>query len=65
MQSEDELIGILMSIPGIGYDSAANILAEVGDIHRFPTGKHLVSWAGLSPGMNESAGKQIPGHITK
>lgn len=65
MQSDDELIEILMSIPGIGYDSAANILAEVGDIHRFPTGKHLVSWAGLAPGMNESAGKQIPGHITK
>jgi len=56
---------VLMTIPGIGYDSAVNILAEIGDIHQFPSGKHLVSWAGLAPGLNESAGKQTPGHITK
>lgn len=58
-------IEILMSIPGIGYDSAVNILGEIGDIHQFPSGRHLVSWAGLAPGLNESAGKRIPGHITK
>ena len=61
----NEDINILMTIPGIGYDSAVNILAEIGDVHQFPSGKHVVSWAGLAPGMNESAGKQTPGHITK
>jgi transposase len=65
MTSDADSIEILMSIPGIGYDSAVNILGEIGDIHQFPTGRDLVSWAGLAPGMNESAGKRIPGHITK
>ncbi len=65
MKPDADDIEILMSIPGIGYDSAVNILGEIGDIHQFPSGRHLVSWAGLAPGLNESAGKRIPGHITK
>jgi len=65
MMPEHEDLNTLMSVPGIGYDSAVNILAETGDVRLFPSGKHLVSWAGLAPGMNESAGKQGPGHITK
>jgi transposase len=65
MIPENEDLNTLMSIPGIGYDSAVNLLAEIGDIRQFPSGKHLVSWAGLAPGMNESAGKHGPAHITK
>lgn len=65
MLPETDDLNILMTIPGIGYDSAVNILAEIGDVRKFPSGKHLVSWAGLAPGMNESAGKRGPGHITK
>jgi transposase len=65
MTPENEDLNTMISIPGIGYDSAVNILAEIGDIRQFPSGKHLVSWAGLAPGMNESAGKQGPAHITK
>ena len=65
MTPMNEDISILMTIPGIGQDSAMKILAEIGDIHQFPSGKHLVSWAGIAPGMNESAGKKTPGHITK
>lgn len=65
MIPENEDLNTLISIPGIGFDSAVNILAEIGDIRQFPSGKNLVSWAGLAPGMNESAGKQGPGHITK
>jgi transposase len=65
MIPENEDLNTLMSIPGIGYDSAVNLLAEIGDVRQFPSGKHLVSWAGLAPGMNESAGKQGPAHITK
>ena len=58
-------INILTTIPGIGQYSAMKILAEIGNIDMFPSGKHLVSWAGIAPGMNESAGKKSPGHITK
>jgi transposase len=58
-------VNILMTVPGIAYSSAVNILSEIGDVRQFSSGKQLVSWAGLAPGLNESAGKQTPGHITK
>jgi transposase len=65
MMPEHEDLNTLMDIPGIGYDSAVNILAETGNVRQFPSGKYLVSLAGLAPGMNESTGKQGPWHITK
>ncbi len=50
----------LMTIPGISQVAAQTILAEVGtDVARFPTSGHLVSWAGLCPGLAESAGKVL------
>jgi transposase len=52
------LIALLCTIPGVGPLSATVILAEIGrDMSRFPTAGHLVSWAGLCPGLHESAGK--------
>lgn len=56
---------ILMSIPGIGFTTAAGVLAEIGDINVFPKPKNLVSWSGLAPAVNESAGKSSNSHITK
>lgn len=50
---------LLQTIPGVGKDAAAGILAEIGnDMERFPNEQHLASWAGMSPGNNESAGKK-------
>ena len=50
-------IELLDSIPGINEDSAKAIIAEMGvNMYQFPTVKHLTSWAGMSPGNNESAG---------
>jgi transposase len=52
-------MSILCSMPGISAISAAAILAEIGpDLDNFPTSAHLSSWAGMSPGNNESAGKR-------
>jgi transposase len=52
-------VDLLQSIPGIGKDSALTIISEVGvDMSRFPNEQHISSWAGLSPGSNESAGKK-------
>ena len=54
-----ELILRLCAIPGVSRLSATAILAEIGrDMSRFPTAGHLVAWAGLCPGQNESAGKR-------
>ena len=54
-----ELIDRLSAIPGVARLSATAILAEIGrDMGRFPTAGHLVAWAGLCPGQNESAGKR-------
>ena len=53
------LIPILTSIPGIGELAARVLLAEIGtDMSRFPTAGHLISWAGLCPKNDESAGKR-------
>ena len=50
---------LLETIPGVGKDGAAYILAEIGnDMGRFPNEQHLASWAGVSPGCNESGGKK-------
>ncbi|MCM3570701.1 IS110 family transposase [Neobacillus mesonae] len=58
---------ILLSIPGVKDHTAACIIAEIGrDMNQFPTSRHLASWAGVSPGNNESAGKKstksVPGN---
>jgi transposase len=52
-------IELLTTVPGISALSAEIIVAEIGiDMSRFPTGQHLVSWAGLCPKNDESAGKR-------
>ncbi len=52
---------LLSTIPGVSHTTAEQILAEIGiDMSIFPTPAHLASWAGLAPGLNESAGKHHP-----
>lgn len=61
-----DLIGLLVTIPGVSRLSALTILAEIGpDMDRFATPGHLVAWAGLCPGQNESAGKRRRGRLRK
>ena len=56
----------LDSIPGISRQIAEVLLAEMGwDMTRFPSDKHLASWAGMCPGNNESAGKRRNGKTRK
>ena len=52
-------VQLLTTIPGIDELSVCVILAEIGhDMNRFPTAGHLISWAGLCPKNDESAGKR-------
>jgi transposase len=52
----------LQSIPGVGRRTAEVLVAEMGvDLTRFPTARHLASWAGRCPGNDESAGKRRSG----
>ena len=48
----------LQTIPGVSRVVAQTLLAEIGaDMSHFPSSAHLVSWAGLCPRLDESAGK--------
>jgi len=59
-------VELLAQIPGISELSAALIIAEIGaDMSVFESSKHLVSWAGLTPANNESAGKKKSVRISK
>jgi transposase len=61
-----EAVELLKSIPGIGQRTAQTLVAEIGvDMSRFPSAKHVASWAGLCPGNHESAGKRLSGQPTK
>lgn len=54
----DDALARLQTIPGVERRTAEVIIAEIGtDMQRFPSAGHLVSWAGFSPGQDESAGK--------
>jgi len=59
IQKFEHAIELLDSIPGIYKTAASSIIAEIGiDMSQFKTSEHICSWAGLSPGSNESAGKK-------
>lgn len=52
-------VEMLSAIPGVSLLSAEVILSEIGmDMSRFPSAGHLISWAGLCPKNDESAGKR-------
>ena len=66
LQDYQQAIKRLDEIAGIGRQSAETILSETGlDMSRFPPEAHISSWAGLSPGHKESAGKQKNGRTTR
>lgn len=66
MKEYEDNLEKLQTIPGIGKTTAQIILAEIGqDMSRFPSDGHISSWAGVSPGNNESAGKRRSGKTRK
>ena len=60
------LIRLLCTIPGVSRLAAVVILSEIGrDMSRFPTAGHLLAWAGMCPGHNQSAGKRKSSRLRK
>jgi hypothetical protein len=61
----DPRVKVLTALPGVGEFTALVILAEVGDIARFPTARKLAAWAGLTPTVRGSDLTVRHGHIWK
>lgn len=61
----DNVLELLKEIPGFNTKVVENLVSEIGlDMSVFPFEKHLVSWAGICPGNNESAGKKAEELLT-
>jgi transposase len=59
-------VELVMSVPGIKNLSAQVIVSEIGtDMSRFPSDQHLVSWSGICPRNDESAGKRRSNRLRK
>jgi transposase len=66
LADDQAALELLDTIPGVGQRAAEILLAEVGtDLTRFPSAKHLASWAGICPGHKESRGKRLSGKTRK
>jgi transposase len=58
---EEAVLMRLQTIPGVGPQTAQELIAIIGtDMSRFPTHRHLASWAKLCPGLHESGGRKAP-----
>jgi len=67
-QIQECIMGInppILTIPGIGYLSAAVILSEYGDFSKFENPSKMLSFAGLEPGYFQSGQSEHTGHMVK
>ena len=67
-QIQECIMGIdppILTIPGIGYLSAAVILSEYGDFSKFENPAKMLSFAGLEPGYFQSGQSEHTGHMVK
>jgi transposase len=66
LREEQAALELLDTVPGLGRRAAEILLAELGaDLSRFPSARHLASWAGMCPGNAESGGKRLSGKTRK
>jgi len=61
----DDRVEVLTQIRGVGRYTAMLIIAEIGEIERFPDACHLCAWAGLTPTVRSSDGKARLGRISR
>jgi transposase len=57
---------VLDTLPGVSQQIAQLVLAQLGAaLSRFPSARHLTSWAGVCPGNHASAGNRFSGKTRK
>ena len=61
----DARVARLMTLPGVGQLIAVTLVAEIGDIERFPAAKHLRSYARLVPQVQQSGERTYTGPLVK
>lgn len=64
-QSVDACQTTILTIPGVGYQTAGIILAEIGNINRFKTDDELIAYAGLDPSVYQSGNQNISYKMSK
>jgi len=62
---QNALVQRLRSVPGIGLLTSTAIAGFVGDLRRFPSGRHFASYLGLTPRERSTGGTRRLGAITK
>jgi len=66
LKTEENTLRLLQTLPGVDLIGAAMLLVEIGtDMDAFGTADRLMSWVGICPGNNESAGKRKSGKVRK
>lgn len=65
LSADDPVVQHLQSLPGIGPLGATALRAAIGDIERFPSGRHLASWLGLTAREFSSGERRRLGRISK
>ena len=65
MARESEALARLRTIPGVGLLTATALVAFVGDVQRFPSGRHFASYLGLTPRESSSGLRRRLGAISK
>jgi transposase len=62
---QDPVVQQLLEIPGVGPLTATAMRAALVDVHRFPSGRHLASWLGLTVREHSSGARRRLGRISK
>lgn len=63
--SADEDVRLLMTMTGVSHFGALLLVSEIGDVSRFPSANHLISWAGLCPSLHQSGETTRHGKMKK
>jgi transposase len=65
LNQHDPIVERLLKIPGVGPLTATALRASVGDVQRFPSGRHFASWLGLTSREHSSGERRRLGRISK